>query len=150
MVTSRQKAPEPWPQPLAHGLSARRVRQILGRVSSPWLPRDKMPTAPRAPSLGCIISDVCDQRAPISSRLLLPRWLGDTGRQRGQQLGWLSWSKTLVSARRAKATAGLRVTATVPSTATHHLPEAGDFPYESKGLRCAEKDNWMECVPASC
>lgn len=125
MVTSRRKAPEPWPQPLAHGLSARRVRQILGRVSSPWHPWDKMPTAPWAHSLGCIISDVWGQRAPISS-LLLPRWLGDTGRQKGQQLGWLSWSSALVSAQQAKATAGLGVTASILCSATHHLPEAGN------------------------
>lgn len=123
MVTSRRKAPEPWPQPLAQGLSARRVRQILGRVSSLWLPCNKMPTAPRAHSSGCIIRDVWGQRAPISS-LLLPRWLGDTGRQRGQRLGWLSRSIALVSAQQAKATAGQRVTASIPSSATYHLPEA--------------------------
>lgn len=123
MVTSRRKAPEPWPQPLAQGLSARHVRQILGMVSSPWLPWDKMPTAPRAHSSGCIISDVWGQRAPISS-LLLPRWLEDIGRQKGQRLGWLSRSIALVSAQQAKATASQGVTASVPSSATYHLPEA--------------------------
>ena len=67
MVMSRRKAPEPWPQPLAHGLSARHVRQILGRISSPWLPWDKMPTVFQAHYPGCIISDVWGQRASISS-----------------------------------------------------------------------------------
>lgn len=123
MVTSRQKAPEPWPQPLAHGLSARHVRQILGRVSSPWLPWDKMPTASWAHSLGCIISDVWGQRAPISS-LLLPRWLGDTGRRRGQQLGWLSWSTPLSLLSRRKPQLAGGVSASIPSSETHHLPEA--------------------------
>ena len=102
---------------------------------------------PRAHSLRGIICDVRGQSAPISSPLL-PRWLGDTGRQKGQQLGWLSWSTALPSAQQAKATAGLRVTA--PSAANSPPSRSREFPKKTKGLRCAEKDNWMECVPASC
>lgn len=89
---SRQKAPEPQPQPPPHGLAPRRGRQAA--FSPPGFPgtgandfQDSLP--------GCIISDVRGQSAPISSPLL-PRWSGDTGRQSGQQLGWLSWSPGLL------------------------------------------------------
>lgn len=92
MVLSRQKAPEPQTQTPPHGVAPRGVRQamfpppgFLGTGANDF--QDSLP--------GCIISDVRGQSAPISSPLL-PRWLGDTGRRRGQQLGWLSWSPALL------------------------------------------------------
>ena len=116
-------------------------------ASHPRFSWDSMPTIPRAPSLGCVICDVRRRGAHINSPLL-PRWLGDTGRQRGQQLGWLCWSTALPSAKPAKATARTRVTASTMS-AVNSLPSGSwEFP-KTKGLRCAGEDNQMECVLAS-
>ena len=144
MLLARQKAREPQP----HGLAARCIRQSFGMASHPQFSWDSMPTIPRAPSLGCIICDVRGRSGHINSPLL-PRWLGDTGRQRGQQLGWLYWSTALPSAKPAKVTARTRGAAS-PMSAVNSLPSGSwEFP-KTKGLRCAEEDNQMEHVLASC
>ena len=144
MLLVRHKAWEPRP----HGLAVRYIRQTFGKASCPRFSWDSMPTVPRVPSLGCIICDVRGQSAHINS-LLLPRCLEDTGKQRSQQLGWLCWSMALPSAKPAKATARTRVTASTVS-AVNSLPSGSwEFP-KTKGLRCAEEDDQMECVLASC
>ena len=67
----------------------------------------------------------------------------------GQQLGWLCWSTALPSAKPAKATARTRGAAS-PMIAVNSLPSGSwEFP-KTKGLRCAEEDNQMERVLASC
>ena len=123
MLLARQKAREPQP----HGLAARCIRQSFGMASHPQFSWDSMPTIPRAPSLGCIICDVRGRSGHINSPLL-PRWLGDTGRQRGQQLGWLYWSTALPSAKPAKVTARTRGAAS-PMSAVNSLPSGSwEFP----------------------
>lgn len=142
MVMSRRKAPEPWPQPLARGLSARRVRQNLRRVPSPWLPGDKMPTTPWAHSLGYIICDVCDQTAPISS-LLLPRWFGGHRKTEGSAawVAFLEYKPFLCSAGEGRSRpAGNCFHPQHRDTAPSR---SWEFPSRPKGLRCAEKGNWM-------
>lgn len=125
IVMSGRKAPGPQLQPLSDILAERCVRQTLGNSFCPTgFPEIECQQLPWITPW--IASSVMSgQSTPISSPLL-PRWLGDTGKQSGQQLGWLSWSTAPLCAQQAKATSGLRVTVSIPIAATHHLLEAGN------------------------